>query len=64
VLDPKAALGELLGKARIRTDPRRLYAFFGERLSLALLRRLPAFNAFEQDLEEAVRSLSMAARPA
>lgn len=58
VLDPKAALGELLAKARIGRDPRRLYAFFGERLSLAQLRRLPAFNAFEHNLEQAVRDLS------
>lgn len=58
VLDPKAALKALLTAAKIRRPPARLHAFFGERLSLARLRRLPAFNAFESELEEAVRKLN------
>jgi hypothetical protein len=54
-LDPKGTLTRLLREAGIRSAPGRLYAFFGERLALARLRMLPAFRAFERELEEAVR---------
>lgn len=61
VLDPKAVFEELLKSAGIRRPPTRFYPFFGERLSLARLRTLASFNAFERELEMAVRSLLHAA---
>lgn len=57
-LDPKATFDRLLRDARIRGPRARLYAFFGERLSLLRLRTLPAFCAFERELEDAVRALA------
>lgn len=61
VLDPKAVFEELLKSAGVRRPPTRFYPFFGERLSLARLRTLASFNAFERELEMAVRSLLHAA---
>ncbi|MEZ4297244.1 MAG: DUF4276 family protein [Polyangiaceae bacterium] len=58
VRDPKAALAELLREAKIARPPSRFYSFFGERTALDRLRATPSFNAFEKDLEGAVRSLA------
>jgi hypothetical protein len=54
-LDPKATLRRILG--RMRGEPTRIYALFGELVRLDALRALPAFRDFEKDLTAALRSV-------
>lgn len=63
VADPKSTLAALMARARIQRPPARFFSFFGERLSLERLRTLPAFTAFERELETAVRMLVTGADP-
>jgi hypothetical protein len=55
--DPKATLHRILKEGGGRRPPERMYAFFGERIRLDALRKLPAFKAFEADLVAALHEL-------
>jgi len=56
--DPKATLQEVLKQGGARRLPASLHAFFGERVDLRSLRRLPAFVAFEAELTAAIREVA------
>jgi hypothetical protein len=57
-LDPKATLRRILTEGGARRPPERMHAFFGERVRLDALRRLPAFQMFEADLLTALREIA------
>jgi len=56
--DPKATLQQVLREGGARRLPPSIYAFFGERVALKTLRRLPAFQAFEAELTAAIRAVA------
>ncbi|HEU4409944.1 MAG TPA: DUF4276 family protein [Polyangiaceae bacterium] len=58
--DPKATLKRLLVESGMRRPPERLFALFGERVRFETLRTLPAFAAFEAEIEAAVRAVARA----
>ncbi|AGP34058.1 hypothetical protein BE04_18405 [Sorangium cellulosum] len=57
---PKLTLQRLLKAGGMRLNPERLYSSFGEGVSLAALRTLPAFQIFETELVEAIRAVARA----
>lgn len=60
VTDPKRPLNDLLKPLGLHRHPR--FDFFGERVDLAALRRLPAFRAFEAELLAALHTLARPGR--
>lgn len=56
--DPKATLRRILHEGGARRPPAPLHAFFGERVRLDALRVLPAFQAFEIELVEAIHQVA------
>ncbi|AUX20364.1 hypothetical protein SOCEGT47_008330 [Sorangium cellulosum] len=56
--DPKLTLARLLKEGGMRRKPERLYRLFGEEVSLEALRMLPAFQRFEAELAEAIRTVA------
>jgi Domain of unknown function (DUF4276) len=58
--DPKATLKRLLEASGVRRPPERLFALFGERVRFETLRALPAFVAFEAEIEAAVQMVAQA----
>ncbi len=55
----------LLEESGARRPPERLFALFGARVRFETLRALPAFKAFEAEIEAAVRAVAEAdGRPA
>jgi Domain of unknown function (DUF4276) len=58
--DPKATLKRLLAESGVRRPPERLFALFGERVRFETLRALPAFVAFEAEIEAAVHMVAQA----
>jgi hypothetical protein len=57
-LDPKDTLHRILKDGGARRPPERMHAFFGERVRIDALRKLPAFQAFEADLIAALHELA------
>lgn len=60
--DPKRALDALVAE-HTRRRPYGLYEAFGNTVGLAALRRLPAFRAFEGELEAAVAAIARVPAP-
>jgi hypothetical protein len=58
--DPKATLKRVLVESGVRRPPERLFALFGGRVRFETLRTLPAFAAFETEVEAAVRAVARA----
>lgn len=56
--DPKVTLQQVLKDCGGRRLPGSIHAFFGERVDLTTLRRLPAFQTFEAGLTAAVREVA------
>lgn len=56
--DPKATLERLFKENGVRHPAGRYFALFGERVRFETLRALPAFVAFEAEIEKAVRAVA------
>lgn len=59
IIDPKATLKTIFAAGKSTFSSPVDYAFFGEQVRLDSLRRLPAFQAFEQELLAALRLLDV-----
>lgn len=58
VTDPKQRLSEIFARAGSHFQSRTDYDFFGDLVALSALRRLPAFQAFERELLDALHELA------
>jgi hypothetical protein len=57
-IDPKATLRKILEQGGFRRGPESIHAHFGERVGLAALRALPAFQAFEAEVVGAIEQVA------
>ncbi|MCK6588054.1 MAG: DUF4276 family protein [Polyangiaceae bacterium] len=57
-IDPKATLRKILKDGGARPGPESIHALFGERVRFEALRSLPAFQAFEVEMVEAIKRVA------